>query len=102
MNEIQEKILKIVNESIEDTEINLDQLETDLSELGMDSLTFIRIVVTLEEEFDIEVPDEFLLISEMNTIQKIIKIISSVLEGEELVSNEYNSELGLNEVRTNE
>jgi len=76
IREIQEKVYRIVNDIIEATEIMLDQLEIDLSTIGMDSIAFIRIVVALEETFNIEIPDEFLLITEMNTISKMINVIS--------------------------
>lgn len=76
INEIQEKIIGIVNENIENFETKPDLYEVDLHASGMDSIIFIRIVVALEEAFSIEIPDEFLLITEMNTISKIANIIS--------------------------
>lgn len=79
ISEIQEKILKIVNDSIEAAEIMPDQFEVDLSTIGMDSFAFIRIVVALEEAFNIDIPNEFLLITEMNTISKITNVISSTI-----------------------
>ena len=77
MIELQEKICAIVSENIE---LSTDQFDVDLSELGMDSLIFIRIVVALEEVFDIEIPDEKLLMNEMNTFNKIISVVSILLE----------------------
>ena len=43
-----------------------DQIETDFSEHEIDSITFIRIIVALESEFELEIPDEYLLMSKMN------------------------------------
>lgn len=83
MNEIIEKIILIVNENIENAEINQDQFTIDLSVIGMDSITFIRIIVALEEVFNIEIPDEFLFITEMNSIEKIAKVVSSTLASTE-------------------
>ena len=48
----------------------------------MDSIAFIHIVVALEEEFDIEIPDEYLLLTEMNTISKIAEVISATLDNQ--------------------
>lgn len=45
----------------------------------MDSITFICIVVALEEIFNIEIPDEFLLITEMNTVEKMSNVIISAM-----------------------
>lgn len=53
------------------------QLNENLEELGMDSIAYIRIIVALEEEFKCEIPEEKLLISEMNTVSKIYEIIKS-------------------------
>ena len=71
MENIQEKILEIINDTIENG-VSKNQVDDDLSQLGMDSLKFISIVVTLEENFDIEVPDEYLLMTEMNTVRKMV------------------------------
>ena len=63
---------------MENSPIFSNQLEEDLSLLGMDSIIFISVVIALEEEFDIEIPDEKLSLNEMNTIAKIMDVISSI------------------------
>ncbi|MEG2110072.1 MAG: acyl carrier protein [Clostridium sp.] len=73
-----EKIFNILNENIDELTSNIDSLDQSLDELGMDSITFIKIIVALEEEFDLEIPDKFLLISEMNTPYKIYNILKSI------------------------
>ena len=78
MENIQEKILEIINDTIENG-VSENQVDDDLLQLGMDSLKFISIVVTLEENFDIEVSDEYLLMTEMNTVRKMVKIVSEAL-----------------------
>lgn len=75
-----DKVLHILNENIETAEITLKNLEDDLSSIGMDSIGFVNIIVSLEEEFDCEIPDSKLLISEMNTAQKIIDILNTMHE----------------------
>lgn len=80
--DILDKVLQILNTNLENTEITFEQTEDDLSTLGMDSITFIRVVVALEEEFDIEIPDEKLLLTEMNTISKMTEVISAVLDNQ--------------------
>lgn len=81
MNEMTIRILDVVNKCINSKEdedmIEIDntQLDDDLVELGVDSITFIRIVVELEELFEIEIPDEKLLITEMGTIHKIVEVV---------------------------
>ena len=70
-------VLEIINRS-DNMEVSQDQIEYSLTELGMDSITFIQIVVALEEAFDCEIPDEKLLIAEMNTVQKILNVLQSI------------------------
>lgn len=75
-----EIICEIINEKISTCEISLNQTEDDLCLLGMDSIAFIHIIVALEEQMDIEIPDEYLIINEMNTIQKILNVVSLLKE----------------------
>lgn len=77
-----DKVLQIINCNMENTELSAKQIEEDLSILGMDSIAFIHIVVALEEEFDIEIPDEYLLLTETNTISKIAEVISAALDNQ--------------------
>jgi acyl carrier protein len=71
--EISEKVKKIVSE----------QLSVDISEvtpeanfandLGADSLDVVELVMALEEEFDIEIPDE--AAQEIETVQAVVDFI---------------------------
>lgn len=75
MKEItKEKILEIVN-SVQDFEVNVDQCDDDLLELGLDSIKFIQIIVSLEEAFECEIPDEKLLLTEMNSVNKMLEVL---------------------------
>ena len=73
-------ILSIINEHIENVEITVEQADEDLSLLGMTSIIFIRIAVALEEAFEIEVPDEYLLITEMGTVNKMLSVVSAAVK----------------------
>lgn len=72
-----EDILRVIN-SLDNIEISTEQLDESLPDLGMDSISFIQIVVGLEEAFDCEIPDSKLLISEMDTVQKIFDVLQEV------------------------
>lgn len=74
-----EGVLAIINDS-ENLKNNKEQLEVNLQDLGMDSITFIQIIVGLEEAFDCEIPDEKLLITEMDTVQKMIDVLESLYD----------------------
>lgn len=81
MKEIQAKrIIEILNNSIEGLDLSEDQLDDDLREHGMDSIKFITLIVALEAEYRCEIPDEKLLIPELNTVRKIIDVLNSIEE----------------------
>ncbi|HII4398136.1 acyl carrier protein (plasmid) [Clostridium perfringens] len=71
-------IIKIINKSINKFEVSLELKDEDLSNLGMDSISFITLIVLLEEELKIEIPDEYLIFEKMNTINKIYNVIQSI------------------------
>ncbi len=75
MKEItKEEILEIVN-SVQDMEVTVDQCDDDLLEMGLDSIKFIQIIVSLEEAFECEIPDEKLLLTEMNSVNKMFEVL---------------------------
>ena len=74
-----ENVLEVVN-STEKFKITAKQLEEILPDLGMDSIAFIQIIVTLEERFECEIPDEKLLITEMDTVQKMIDVLQALYD----------------------
>lgn len=74
-----EGILAVINE-VKNLEVNNEQIESNLQEIGMDSITFIQIIVGLEEAFDCEIPDSKLLITEMDTVQKMIDVLQALYD----------------------
>lgn len=54
--------------------------DTDLETVGIDSFGFIQLIVLIEEKYDLEIPDESLLLSELNTINKIQQLLETLLE----------------------
>ena len=74
-----ENILSVIN-SLDNIEVSTEQLDESLPNLGMDSISFIQIVVGLEETFDCEIPDSKLLISEMDTVRKMLDVLQELYE----------------------
>ena len=68
-----EKVQSIICEvlNVEADEITLDT--TFIDDLGADSLDVFQIIMGLEEEFDIEVPDD--KAAEIKTVQDIVDYI---------------------------
>lgn len=47
---------------------------------GFDSYSLTELIVLLEEEFNVEIKDEFLLTENINTIEKLAKAVASSRE----------------------
>ena len=65
------KIIELLAEEMEVPSEELENYESELSEMGLTSLKFISFIVKLEEEFDIEILDSDLLMSNFITLDKL-------------------------------
>ena len=79
-----EKILDIINKNIDGNAIYPEQSDNNLSEMEMDSIVFIQIIVEIEEVFECEIPDSKLLLTELNTAQKIYDVLQELYESQML------------------
>lgn len=83
-----EDVLSVINSTISEHEhnkleknficITAEETNKNLSSLGIDSIAFIMIIVALEDEYNCEFPDSNLIISKMNTINKIVEVLQSI------------------------
>lgn len=74
---MEEKLIEIVTTVLglsEDAAENLDW-NADLTELGLDSMTCVELVVNLEDVFGIAVEEEDLLVENMSTIARLKTLI---------------------------
>jgi len=71
---MEEKIIKLMVEklSLEESAITLDASIKD--DLGVDSLDLFELIIALEEEFNIEIPQEDVL--EINTVNEIVTYLN--------------------------
>lgn len=76
LNDTQAKIFQVIASNL-NSEIGDVTLETGFSDAGVDSITFIKIVVALESEFDFEFDDEMLLITAFPTIKSMIEYVET-------------------------
>ncbi len=90
---IKQEVIELVSELFEDKGFGVDIIEyIDLiDDLGMDSITFISIVVEVEAHFNIEVPDDMLLLENFKCVADIVSVIENELskksEGSEVKEN---------------
>ncbi|MGL5795844.1 MAG: acyl carrier protein [Waterburya sp.] len=74
----QEIFGKVKNIGVEQLEVEADRVTPEASfanDLGADSLDTVELVMALEEEFDIEIPDE--AAEQIDTVGKAVDYISS-------------------------
>lgn len=76
-----EEIIHVLNENVENVCFNMEHIHENIESFGIDSIAFIGIVVSLEEKFEVIIPNECLLLEKMNTIEKIYHLIKSLKQG---------------------
>ena len=82
----EQKIREIIGGALEtDIPIETYDVNGDLWSIGMNSLTFISMVVAIEDAFSIRFPDEKLILEEAGTIGAIHQIVEdSILKKQTL------------------
>ena len=73
-----ENVLQIISKIDENLNVGAEQIRDNLLELGLDSIKFIQMIVAIEEAFDCEIPDSKLIMSEMDTVEKIIAVLTEL------------------------
>lgn len=72
-----EDILKVIKEIIENDDINLNQ---SLKEIGCNSITFVKLVVQIEEIYNIEFDDDVLMVDKFSSVDSLVKYIVQKIE----------------------
>lgn len=60
-----------------------EDTQLDLEEWGMDSVILLNLIVNIEEEYEIKVPDEKLLYENFSTLSTIYESVNKILQKEE-------------------
>lgn len=76
---IEDEIRKIILESVRPVDCSITE-NTDLTEIGLDSLSFAKVIVSVEDKFKIEFPDSKLVLSKANTVDKLSKIVTKEIK----------------------
>lgn len=73
---LQDSLCNIIKEVLENEHIDNNKIkEGQLISLGFNSISFIKMVVKIETEFDIEYDDDMLLIDKLNTLEDLSKYV---------------------------
>jgi acyl carrier protein len=76
MSTIEERVKKIVKEQLGvDEKVEIANSASFIDDLGADSLDTVELVMALEEEFDIEIPDDSA--EKITTVQEAIDYIKA-------------------------
>lgn len=88
---IKKELINLVSTLFADNGFDVDMIEyADLiDDLGMDSITFISLVVEIESLFDIQIPDEFLLMDNFNTVDDAVRIVAELINEKTEEKEEY-------------
>lgn len=74
---LQDKVLKIIRENLDEKLASNITCDTDFSSIGVDSITFIKIIVSLETEFDFEFDDEMLLFTAFPYVKTMVEYVET-------------------------
>ncbi len=74
-----EEILEAVNKVLEDRGMDIAVESSDeFNSVGLDSIRIIEIIVAIEEKFNVEIPDEFLTLESIGSVDKLVKILGNI------------------------
>lgn len=75
-----EKVLEVINQLMEGNKINESNMNESLPAYNIDSLKFIQIIVLLEETFNIEFPDDSLIMDQYETFGSIVDMVKKIVK----------------------
>ena len=79
MSDIEEKIKKIICEQLDVQEKDVVLEASFVDDLGADSLDQVELIMAMEEEFDVSIPDEDA--EKIGTVKNAVEYIKKALEG---------------------
>ena len=74
MEEIQAKVVQIISEQLGKDESDISMSSNFIEDLDADSLDTVELVMALEEEFEIDIPDE--AAETITTVQSAVDFIT--------------------------
>ncbi len=74
MEEIQAKVIKIISEQLGKDESEISLSSNFIEDLEADSLDTVELVMALEEEFEVDIPDE--AAENITTVQSAVDFIT--------------------------
>jgi len=77
---MERKIRKILGEFLEGIHVDDLAVTDSLTQYGYNSLMAMTVVVALEDEFEIMIEDDWMLMENLNSIEKLVLLVKSHVE----------------------
>ena len=78
MSDVAERIKKIVVEHLDVDAAKVTESASFIDDLGADSLDLVELIMAMEEEFDVEIPDEEA--EKLASVGDVVKYVESAKE----------------------
>jgi len=79
MSEVLEKVKKIICEQLDVPEADIVPTASFVDDLGADSLDQVELIMAMEEEFNVSIPDEDA--EKIKTVNDAVEYITKALKG---------------------
>lgn len=76
--ETRQKVWDLFKENFDEEDIN-STLKRTIQEVGINSLNYIKFIVAIENEFDIEVEDEYLDITQYTYVEDLFNAVEKMI-----------------------
>ena len=77
---LQLEILSIISNILNNNDINENVLDHELKDIGIDSISFIKIVIAIEEKCHMDFDDEMLIVTKFPTIKTVIEYVETKIK----------------------
>ena len=77
LTDTEKRIFKVILSNVQEDPADFITVDTKFSSTGIDSISFIKTIVALEEEFGFEFDDDMLYIDKFPSIQTMIEYVES-------------------------
>ena len=78
MKDIEGEIFELLSDFVENNQII--KSDATLAELGIDSLTFIKLIIAIEKKYSIKFQSEMLDVAEFEKVSDLVEFIQKELE----------------------
>ena len=76
---ITESIVSVIKEVLNNENLTINNETNLITDLGMDSISLMMLVVYIEDQYQIILPDDFFTIDKLSSVDIIVKTICELL-----------------------